>query len=180
MKHINLFSMIAFAAVMVACGNNNSNNDATAQCDTTEAHDCSKCESADGCITGKWTQPIPGQEGKVEGFELKKDGVAESINMATLQIEKWSKDSTTLTLTGKSIGNGQTIDFTETYTIAQGDKNSLTLVKDGSIVWALSKGGCCGDASATSEAKESGCCSDKAKAEQPKEEGCSGCGACEK
>lgn len=180
MKTLKLFTMIALAALTVACGNNSSNNN-TADEAAAKTHDCTACENEDGCIIGKWTQPIPGQEGKFEGIELKADGIAESINMATLQLEKWSKDSTTLILTGKSIGNGQTIDFTDTYTIAQGDKNSLILIKDGAIVWSLSKEGkkeCC-EGEACSDCKDGGC-KETAKAEQPKEDGCTGCGDCGK
>lgn len=141
MKTVKLFSILAITALAFACGNNSNSN-------------------TDSCIIGKWVKPIDGQDGKFEGIELKKDGTAQSINMATLQFEKWSKDSTTLTLVGKSIGNGKTIDFTENYTIAKGDKNSLTLLKDGAIVWSFSKdatAGCCGNDCA--DCKDSCTCS---------------------
>lgn len=180
MKAFKIFSILAVSALALSCGTNNNTNTEV----TDELQNSTQCAAENG-ILGRWVQPIPGQEGKVEGIELKQDGTAESINMATLVVEKWSQDSTTLTLSGKSIGNGVTSDFTETYTVAQGDKNSLTLIKDGSIVWSLTReGGCCsGDACSdcgdSCQHDHEGC-KEHANAEQPEEEGCSGCGACGK
>lgn len=42
-------------------------------------------------IEGKWTEPVPGMGNQMQGIELKEDGKASSINMATLQYEKWEK-----------------------------------------------------------------------------------------
>ncbi len=85
---------------------------------------CDRCPD----ITGQWHAPVNGMENITQGFELHKNGSAESINMATLVYEKWSQpDCNTLLMTGKSIGNGQTIDFTETYHISMPDKNTLVL-----------------------------------------------------
>lgn len=42
-------------------------------------------------IEGKWTEPVPDMENQMQGIELKEDGKASSINMATLQYEKWEK-----------------------------------------------------------------------------------------
>lgn len=180
MKAFKIFSILAVSALAVSCGNNNNTNTEV----TAELLDSTQC-AAENCIVGRWVQPIPGQESKVEGIELKQDGTAESINMATLVVEKWSQDSTTLTLSGKSIGNGVTSDFTETYTVAQGDKNSLTLIQNGSIIWSFTKeGGCCSgdscsDCGDNCEHEHSGN-DGHAVAGQPEEEGCSGCGACGK
>lgn len=184
MNVLKLFTVFAVASMAVACGNNS--NQAVDQTATTKAEGCcGTCKQ--GGIEGKWIQPIEGQEGKFEGFELKADGIAESVNMATLKFEKWSKDSTTLTLSGKSIGNGQTIDFSDVYTIAQPDNNTLTLLKDGSVVWSLTRDGakeCCTDGKCSdhkdgkcSESKEGGC-KEATKADDSKK-GCTGCGGCE-
>ena len=71
---------------------------------------------------------------QMEGFELKDDGLASSINMATLVYEKWETikvDNTdALVLQGKSIGNGQTLSFADTLKIDKITKNSLTLTRD--------------------------------------------------
>lgn len=42
-------------------------------------------------IEGKWTEPVPDMENQMQGIELKEGGKASSINMATLQYEKWEK-----------------------------------------------------------------------------------------
>lgn len=58
-----------------------------------------------------------------------KGGKASSINMATLQYEKWEKKGNMLILSGKSIGNHETISFTDTLTIEELTENKLTLKK---------------------------------------------------
>jgi hypothetical protein len=67
---------------------------------------------------GTWLEPVPGQPGEVQGFTLRGDGTAESINTATLQHERWRLEGDILVLTGKSIGNGTTADFEERHTMA--------------------------------------------------------------
>ena len=57
---------------------------------------------------GTWTEPIPGQEGR-QGIELKSDGTAKSVNMATLDYKTWKVEDEKLILTGTSIGNHQAI-----------------------------------------------------------------------
>lgn len=78
-------------------------------------------------ISGIWTQPIPGQEGRTQGMMLNENGTASSVNMATLQYESWKKVGDQLILTGKSIGNHQTISFTDTLTIHRLTVDSLIL-----------------------------------------------------
>ena len=65
----------------------------------------------------------------MEGFQLNEDGTVASINMATLQYEAWECKDDTLLLSGKSIGNGQTIDFTDTLTISALSADSMTLTR---------------------------------------------------
>ena len=79
-------------------------------------------------IEGTWMQPsgLPGIE---QGFTLEEGGKAASVNMATLQYEAWRLQGSSLILTGKSIGNGQTIAFTDTLTVAALTQDSLTLKK---------------------------------------------------
>ena len=79
-------------------------------------------------IQGTWVQPIPGMTEQVQGFTLYSDGSAESVNMATLQYTQWSlPEPETLILYGQSIGNGQTIEFCDTLTIALLSSDSLVL-----------------------------------------------------
>lgn len=65
----------------------------------------------------------------MQGVNLEKGGKASSINMATLQYEKWEKKGNMLILSGKSIGNHETISFTDTLTIEELTENKLTLKK---------------------------------------------------
>ncbi len=80
-------------------------------------------------LTGAWIQPIPGMPGQTQGFLLEKGGRAESINMHTLLYENWKKNGDVLTLEGKSIGNGQTIEFSEEYRIEKVTAEELVLKK---------------------------------------------------
>lgn len=82
-------------------------------------------------IEGKWVEPVPGMENQVQGMNLEKGGKASSINMATLQYEKWKKRGDKLILSGKSIGNHETCSFTDTLAIEKLTESELTLKKDG-------------------------------------------------
>ena len=65
-------------------------------------------------IQGKWIEPNPINADEVQGFELKQDGTASSINMATLAFQQWNLENGELLLKSQSIGNGQTIEGTDT------------------------------------------------------------------
>lgn len=78
-------------------------------------------------ISGTWTQPVPNIPNMIQGFTLGANGVATSVNMATLQYDTWRTDGNELIMTGHSIGNGQTIEFTETYTIEKLTDDTLVL-----------------------------------------------------
>lgn len=80
-------------------------------------------------IEGKWVEPVPGMENQMQGINFEKGGKASSINMATLQYEKWEKQGDMLILSGKSIGNSQTITFVDTLTVAECTNNKLVLQK---------------------------------------------------
>ncbi len=84
----------------------------------------------DNSIYGKWVEPVPNMPEIKQGFYLEQGGRAESINMATLQYESWEERDGNLILKGKSIGNHQTIDFTEEYEIVSIDKDTLKLKRD--------------------------------------------------
>lgn len=89
------------------------------------------CASRQAEITGCWIQPIPGQPGHVQGMQLLPDGRAGSINMRTLLYRHWQLDGNRLTLTGKSIGNGNSSLFTATSTIDRLSRTTLVLNTDG-------------------------------------------------
>ena len=89
-------------------------------------------------ISGTWTQPVPNMPTMTQGFVLNTDGSAQSVNMATLQYDTWSRSGDTLTMTGQSIGNGQTIEFTQEYTIESLDNDTLVL-RDGDITYTYTR-----------------------------------------
>lgn len=82
-------------------------------------------------LTGTWVAPVNGMPGLTEGMKLKDNGIAASVNMATLVYEKWETirvdDKDALVLYGKSIGNGQTIEFADTLQIDKLDATTLTV-----------------------------------------------------
>lgn len=81
-------------------------------------------------LEGKWVEPIPGMEDQVQGVNLEKNGKASSINSATLQYKSWVRQGDTLVLSGQSIGNGQTIDFVDSYQIEKLSDTELVLKND--------------------------------------------------
>lgn len=84
-------------------------------------------ETASSALAGSWVEPVPGMPGKVQGWRLYPDGRAESIGMATLLFERWTFADGTLTLSGKSIGNGQTIPATAVWRVKDMSPEALTL-----------------------------------------------------
>lgn len=53
-------------------------------------------------LSGSRTEPAPGLAPAQQGFLLKSDGRASSINMATLQYQKWRQEGNKLILSGKA------------------------------------------------------------------------------
>lgn len=98
----------------------------------------SACSSPKDQLIGSWTQPIPGQETNVQGFKLEENGKASSINMSTLQYKSWSSTGKQLLLSGKSIGNGLTIEFTDTLLIQKITADSLIL-RRGQGQWSYAR-----------------------------------------
>ena len=49
-------------------------------------------------LIGKWLRLVPGFDKQTQGFDLKKDSIARSINMYTLVYEKWALSKDTLLL----------------------------------------------------------------------------------
>lgn len=78
-------------------------------------------------VVGAWIMPIEGQLGEIQGIDLKEDGTASSINMATLVYQSWDQNGDDLYLTVKSIGNGMTIEGVDTLKIEKLTSDSLIL-----------------------------------------------------
>lgn len=85
-------------------------------------------------IIGTWIQPIPGMEDQQQGILIEKGGRAVSVNMATLQYESWKQEGDMLILSGKSIGNGQTLDFSDAYKIVRLTDSELVLQDGGALL----------------------------------------------
>lgn len=91
---------------------------------------CMSCASApQAAIEGSWVEQVPGMPGIEQGFTLETDGKAASINMATLQYSRWERRDDVLLLSGQSLGNGQTIDFTDTLQIKTLTADTLVVVR---------------------------------------------------
>lgn len=80
-------------------------------------------------LVGKWVQPVPGMDAMVQGFVLEEGGKAASVNMATLTYEAWAVEDGRLILSGESVGNRQTISFSDTFNIEKLTSDSLVLKK---------------------------------------------------
>lgn len=81
-------------------------------------------------LEGNWYEIMPVNKEIVQGIELKKGGTASSIGMATLKYNRWKLiDDSIIVFSGESIGNGQTIPFTDTLNICSLINDTLTLGK---------------------------------------------------
>lgn len=89
-------------------------------------------------ISGTWVQPVPNMPTMTQGFILNPDGTAESVNMATLQYETWTLNGNELTMTGRSIGNGQTIEFTQDYEIEKLTSDTL-IIRNGDMLFEYTR-----------------------------------------
>lgn len=89
-------------------------------------------------IVGTWIQPIPGQAG-IQGFTLHSDGKANSVNMHTLIYHTWRQEGDKLIVSGESLGNGQTISFTETYTIEKRSTSDSLFLINGDVEMAFGR-----------------------------------------
>jgi len=76
-------------------------------------------QNAERQFVGEWVQAVPGMEGEVQGVKLEAGGKASSVNMQTLVYENWSLHGDSLVLEGKSVGNGQTVEFAENFRLKQ-------------------------------------------------------------
>lgn len=90
-------------------------------------------------IQGEWVEPNPVNAQEVQGFVLNQDGTARSINMATLVMKSWNLEGKELMLQYQSIGNGQTIDDTDTLNVVKLNADSLVLSRKGYITWRLGR-----------------------------------------
>ncbi len=84
-------------------------------------------------LVGSWVQPNPINDKQVQGFTIKNDGTAESINMTTMLYKKWWEEDGKLVLVSESVGNGSTSTDTLKYDIVKNTTTELE-IKTGDIV----------------------------------------------
>lgn len=89
------------------------------------------CAATQPQLTGTWVEPIPSMPGQVQGIRLEPGGKASSVNMATLLYTQWKTQNGQLILEGKSLGNGQTISFSEVFYIDKLTPEELVLSSEG-------------------------------------------------
>jgi len=78
-------------------------------------------------LLGKWLQPISGMESEKQGFELYDNGVATSLNIHTLQYDKWMVAQDTLFLWYHTEGVKQVSNGVDTLIIKKLDINNLVI-----------------------------------------------------
>lgn len=77
--------------------------------------------------TGCWMEILPPDATYTQGMQLFKDGSAAAIGTATLRLHSWQRSDDRLILSGTSIGNGQSLPFSDTLRIVRLTADSLTL-----------------------------------------------------
>ncbi|MBS0025988.1 lipocalin family protein [Chitinophaga sp. 22321] len=78
-------------------------------------------------LIGRWIQPVAGLDKETQGFQLRKNGTAKSINMYTLVYEKWKLTHDTLLLWNHSEGVKDTSTIVDTTIIKELSDTSLVL-----------------------------------------------------
>jgi uncharacterized lipoprotein NlpE involved in copper resistance len=86
-------------------------------------------------LEGRWMECRPDMPQLFQGVELKAGGQAASIGMSTLLYDKWKCEDGNLILSGKSLGNGQTIAFDDTLRIVRQTPDTLVLGRGGEARW---------------------------------------------
>lgn len=78
-------------------------------------------------MVGIWIEQMPQGMNYLQGFHLKDNGTAESVGMRTLLYNKWEIKDNKLILSGESVGNGQTIQFSDTMNIIRCHADTLVV-----------------------------------------------------
>ncbi|MDI3319660.1 lipocalin family protein [Pinibacter soli] len=84
----NIIGVLFLALIFMSACNNASQSKNEGK-DTIAAVKAKKVNPDAGKFIGAWICQKPGKVGQVEGFKLKEDSVAESINTPTLDYKKW-------------------------------------------------------------------------------------------
>lgn len=92
------------------------------------------CSVSNKSLTGRWIEPIPGQNSEIHGITLNKDKTASSINTSYVQYESWERSGRKLILSGQLISDGKVIPIADTLRIDNLTADSLILTK-GKRTW---------------------------------------------
>ena len=92
---------------------------------------CACAEQNQIDLAGCWMEILPQNTFYQQGVCLNSDGTAQSIGMATLQYHDWKQSDNQLIINGESIGNGQSIPFSDTLTIVNLVNDTLTVQQNG-------------------------------------------------
>lgn len=80
-------------------------------------------------MVGSWVMPATNYTPE-QGFELKKDGTAEAINMEYVEFTTWQKDGNKLILNGKNTGSVKG-DFSDEMNIVEVTKEEMKIETGG-------------------------------------------------
>ncbi|SHK08635.1 lipocalin family protein [Epilithonimonas mollis] len=100
---------------------------------TSKAELKTQTSAVDKRLYGKWVQPIPGQEENKQGFELNDNQTAHSININTMEYEKWLSSKDTLFIWGHTTGVRETSSFVDTLLIKKLSDSQLVISRLGNI-----------------------------------------------
>ncbi|MFS4432241.1 lipocalin family protein [Chryseobacterium sp. S90] len=85
-------------------------------------------------LVGKWLQPIAGQQKEQQGFELRENGTVISMNIHTLQYDRWNVSEDTLYLSYHTEGVKLISKGIDTLLIKELDDSELILSPIGANV----------------------------------------------
>lgn len=81
-------------------------------------------------MVGSWVMPATNYTPE-QGFELKKDGSAEAINMANMELTSWKKEGNKLIIKGKNTGAVVNGEFSDEMNIVEVGKEEMVLETGG-------------------------------------------------
>jgi len=88
-------------------------------------------------MVGTWVMPETSYTSEM-GFELKKDGTAEAINMGFVELTTWQKEGNKLILNGRNSGSTKS-DFSEKMNIVEVTKEELRIETGGDTLTYMKK-----------------------------------------
>lgn len=91
-------------------------------------------------MVGVWIEKLPEGTPYIQGIHLKENGEAEALGTKTLLYHRWKVTDKQLILSGESVGNGQTIQLSDTMDVLKLKNDTLVVRRKGNEVVYLRKG----------------------------------------